>query len=323
MTHQISEISYTTDAIEGNRLAVTVPNTGWVEYAKTHCRVYVSKSFPEEVYNAIKNLFVQGTAQSWPEWPSNFGFVNHLAGILQNENFIMPAFAVNSKSGIQLTCGSSRFAAHLCSGKDPNTFGLVLLSQKEFSHPLFTEIETTDQFNNFYSLKEIDYRIGMTLENSSLKVLTSILRHTFYNVNDPLDDKVIAWLQKDIENFWMRYLNTDTNKLGIKIHCLPEHRKFINQSRMFEVKFIDEQPGWGFSHGRLLGAFRKDEKGTTGTENKELIMWLFDITQPFDLELILPLMKFGTSCIYTENKKAVMFDQSTYNDFKIVGNIVK
>lgn len=323
MNNQISDITFTTDSVEGNKLTVSVPNTGWVEYAKSQCRIYVSKSFPEDLYNDTKNLFVKGINQSWPDWPNNFGFVNHLAGILQNENFIMPAFGEVTKNGIFITCGNSRFSAHSCSGKSPSTFGLVLLAQKEFSHPSFTEIETTEQFNNFYNLNEIDYRIGLTLENSKFKVLTSILRHTFYNVNDPLEDKTIALYQRDIENFWSRYLNPDTNKLGIQIHCLPEHRKYINQSSVFQIKFIDEEPGWGFSHGRLLGAFRRDEKGTTGSQNKELIMWLFDISEPFDLELMLPLMKFGTTCIYTENKKAVMFDQSSYSDFKIIGNIVK
>ena len=323
MNRSISHITYTTDVIDGNKLIITVPETGWVECARDHCKVYASKSFPDDFYNSNKKTVVQRIRTSWPKFESNFGFVNHLANVLQNENFIMPAFSYNGKRGLEVTCGHSRFMAHSFSGKNLSTFGLVILSSKDFDHPLFTEIKSTDQFNEFYNLQEVDYEIGLTLENSTLTVTTSILRHTLYNVNDPLEDKTIAWLQKDIENFWTRFINESTKKINVKVHCLPEHRKFINSSNIFDIKFIDEESGWAFSHGKLLGAFRKDGKEINTSENRELVVWLFDITESFDLELILPLMKFGTTCIYTENKKAVIFDQVHYSDFKIIGNIVK
>ena len=323
MSLTVSNVSYTTDAINGDTLTVTIPDTGWVEYTKSYCRIYASKKFPENFYLDRKRFILNHISKEWPVWPEHIGFINHLSAILQKENFIMPVFGLMKANSMEITCGSSRFAAHVCSGGDPDALGLVILTNDQFTDPSFVEINSTAEFNEFYNLNDTDYRIGMVCKDSALEVQSSVLRHTFYNAGDPLGDKTIAWLQNDIKNFWIRYQDEETKKLKVKIHCRPEHRKFINAANIFDITFIDEEKHWGFSHGKLLGAFRRDDKGDHIAENTALVIWLFDISEPFDLALILPTLKFGSTCIYTENKKAVMFDPTTYNDFKIIGNIVK
>lgn len=315
----ISEVNYITDRVEGSSLTIETKTLGWVEYVQQHYRVFASKSWPADLYqqesDRILNNFV----------PENIGFVSHLLSALDSGPFVFPAFGLVKESGFKMSCGASRLAAHISSGQDRSTYGLVILTDQDFNREGFTEIQSTQQFSQFFDLDDLEYRIKLTEADWGLEVGATMLRHTFYDNSYVIEVGQIVRIEKDITGFWERFFNEERNRYKIAIHCLPQHRQFVNQSswKRFDIKWIDENPEeWQFSFGKLLGQFRVDKHGNRIYSN-ELMLWLFDVTEPFSLEVFYPLLNVTQTCVYTENKKAVIFDPAAYTDIKICGNIVK
>lgn len=317
------KLLYITDIVKGPSLSITSTDRGWVEYAKEKYNVYASKTFPVDLYKKIYSVQLDAYEKAGYELLENVGFVSHLEHVLSEKGFLLPLFAILEKERLHLTCGNSRFLAHMSSGLDPSALGLVIFSKEKINRDDLVELNTSQDFIDLYKLAEIDFSIGMTQEDGQLTVGNSSLRHTFYNDVNPGQHSHIKRLDKDIRQFWKNYVNEDSELISIKIHCLPEHREFVNKSPLFDIKFIDESPdAWEFSFGRLLGAFRPDENQKI-VYTSHMTLWLFNPTEKFDLEVFIPLLNVNHTCLYTKNQKAVLFNTNSYSDFKIVGNIVK
>ena len=212
----------------------------------------------------------------------------------------------------------------MSSGLDLSAMSLIVFSIEEINKEGAIELKNNKEFVDLFKLDGIDFLIQMDQEDGYLAVVNSSLRHTFYTENKPQDRGEIKRLDKDIKQFWQEFVKEGATKLPLKIHCLPEHRKFVNQSDLFDITWIDEDPDiWTFSYGRLLGAFRRGEDDPVWTHHSKVTMWLFDVTEAFDLELFLPLVNVNNPCTYTKNQKAVLFNPNHYADFRICGDIVK
>ena len=315
---EINVINYITDQENGAKLIFVYRDRGWVEHVKNTTKIYASLNIPEDLYNSLYSSWL---SQLNLENEKGLGFVRHMVDTLENR-FIFPAFAIADKDEIKLTCGSTRFMAMMCKAADLDAMGLVIFSQIELDRPDFVEITSTQQFIDFFDLKDYDHKIKMSEADNKIAVTGSYLQYTFYATTNPLEHGSIVRISKDIDAFWKPMLNDDS-KIKIKIHCDPKLQEFVKPSKYFDVTFIDEtDKNWGFSFGRLLGAFKPDKDGVQ-IYRDSMVMWLFWATEKFDLDLWFPLLDVNHTFAYTKNQSAVMFSPNHYTDFKIVGNIVK
>lgn len=317
-------VKFTTDLIDGPSLSITSTNHGWIEHVLSlGYNVYATKSFPEDLYKIKYNNVINAYRKHGIEFQDNLGFISHLEKELNEKGFLLPVFGEINGNEFELYCGASRFCAHMSSGKDLSDIGLVIFSRNKLDRVDVVELTSTTQFIEFFDLGDVDFLITLDQEDKNIWVRNSSLRHTFYTDGDPIKNGLILKIQHDIENFWTNASDEDSKKIPITIHCLLEHRKFVNQSPMFDITYINEDPNtWGFSFGKFLGAFRPSDS-QKATLRPELTLWLFDPTEKFDLELFIPLFNINATCAYTKNKKAVMFHKNFYSDIRICGDIVK
>jgi hypothetical protein len=83
---------------------------------------------------------------------------------------------------------------------------------------------------------------------------------------------------------------------------------------------VIEKPGeWEWNYARLVGAYRKNDSPIKKTD---LYLWLFDIEDPVNLELLLPWVQNDYTCFYSQNKKSVLFDTTDVTSMDIIGNWV-
>jgi hypothetical protein len=325
-------IKYVVDSIEGNSLSTSIigPEFGWVEYCNQHGQLFyadaVSKEFYEKCHQQVIDIIVKSVVK---EDKKNLGFINHLSNILINDEFVLPMFGVIPVGGTQpkITTGLTRLVASIMNGRTASELKTVVfvpkgqeLTQLQNAKPL----NSTADFEKIYNLADIDYEIGMSDavagDMSKFQIDRSVLKYSIYDKKD----QALPHTQtgSGIPNFWAKHVKKD--KLHVNIRCTPEVEKFLQPSKMFTWNVVHEKADeWHWSYGKILGAYRKTEVPVSW-EDSRIHLWLYDITEPVHLELLLPWMTGQYTCCHTKNKKALFFDTSAdVTSIQIVGDWCK
>ena len=240
--------------------------------------------------------------------------MNHLSNILINDEFILPMFGVvSAESGLNVTTGLTRMIASIMNGRtrrELKTVAFVPKGQNVTQLENFKPLTSTANFEKIYDLQDIDYEISMTDspagDMSEFQFSRSVLKYSIYDKKD----QALPHTQtgSNISNFWGKHIKKD--KIHLNIRCTPEVEKFLQPSKIFTWDVVHEKAEeWQWSYGKILGAYRKTEEPVSWDESR-IHLWLYDVTEPVYLELLLPWVTGQYTCCHTKNKKALFFDTS-------------
>lgn len=313
----IKTIRYTTDKDKGPTLTIDMAHPKWVELLKKYTGVYFYQSMPQELYDQWRNTTVRFWNHGHKE--KNLGRVRNLTLDRLRAPFVMPLFGRSYISEPELlTCGSNRFVANLANGVGADAIPLILLSDQPPTYPGWEELASTDEFNNLFQLNDIDYEIIVKTNNNVLTVSGSKLRHSDYDVPDQA--RQYAGLSESVLKFWEKFTTDD--KIHITIFCTEKTRSFIQESPLFNIKYLYQKPDeWQFSFGKILGADKS--KNFISTGQPDLYLWLYDITEPVHICLLLLWANTDNAVYYSNNKKSVLIDTSHGSSILIIGDWVK
>lgn len=317
-------IKYQTDSREGATLHKISESQGWVEYLNTIGQVYYFHSIDQKFYHSRRqNLIDQ--LPSYMEDTSNYiGWVHHLSQQRLVDNFILPIFgSIDPAAGTKIVqCGNSRLDACFLCGIPPSEIPMIAFSKSRMHLSAQAErLQSTQQFNNLFNLDKVDYKIVFEeTDAQDVIFLNSILRYTVYDEADQLLPH--RTLDTKCKKFWSKFQQPNS-KYKIQIHSTAQSRCHIVDSDMFEIEHIEKNPSeWELSYGMMLGAF--NECGRIDNCVPTLQLWLYDVTEPVNLELMIPWMSDQHNFYKTQNEKAVVIDGfHKSNGLQVIGNWVK
>ena len=326
------KIKYVVDSIEGNSLStsITGPGQGWVEYCNQRGQLVYADAVSEEFYKKCHQQVISILSKIAADIDKkNLGFVNHLSNILINDEFIFPMFGVvpNGSTEPEITVGITRMIASIMNGRTAQELKTVIfvpngqtVTQLKNVKPL----TSTENFEKIYNLADIDYEISMSDcvagDMSKFKFDRSVLKYSIYDKKD----QALPHTQvgSNVSTFWARHIKN--NKVLVSIRCTPEVEKLIQPSTIFNWNVVHEKADeWQWSYGKILGAYRKTET-PMAYDDSHLHLWLYDVTEPVYLDLLLCWMTGQYTCSHTKNKKALFFDTSTdVTSMQVVGDWCK
>jgi hypothetical protein len=322
-----TSIRYKTDSKNGPEFQKISKTQGWVEYLNTLGQVYCFPSISQDCYTSRR----QDLINNMPRHLENFnksdhlGWINHLAQQRLIEKFILPLFGtIDAATGKQhVQCGNSRIDASIMCGISHNEIPMIAFSasRKQLSVPA-ERLTSTEQFNTIFGLNSIDYRIVFDESDSSeITFMNSVLRHTIYE-GSPQTATHYSSKTNDCIDFWKKF-QTEDMKFEIQIHCTPETQSFVVPSDLFKIEYINRDANeWELSYGMMLGAF--NEKVRNAHSRSKLQLWLYDVTEPVNLELIIPWMTSRHNFYKTQNEKAVViYGENQSNGLQVIGNWLK
>jgi hypothetical protein len=310
-------IKYVVDSIEGNALSTTIDseNSGWVEYCNQHGTLFwgtVTQDWLQSNKNTVLSTITQYALASDKK---NLGFINHLANTALNDNFVMPFFSVADNAGnIKLTCGHARLAASLLNGRESDELKIVVFVFKGGTTPAIQNAKpllTTAEFEQIFDLQDIDYEISMLDcaegNGTELEFTRAVLKYSIYDKKDQtLPHTAIGHA---LISFWDRHVKNE--RIHLNVRCTAAAAKLIQPSELFKTHItVEPDNEWQWSFGKILGAYRKNE-GPNLFDKIQINLWLYDVTEPVNLELLLPWMGGQFSACHSKNKKALCFDTST------------
>jgi hypothetical protein len=325
-------IKYVVDSIEGNSLSTSIigPESGWVEYCNQHGQLFYADAVSKEFYKKCHQQAIDIiTEHAIKENKKNIGFMNHLSNILINDEFVFPMFGVIpvGDTELKITTGLTRLVANIMNGRTARELKIVVfvpkgqtVTQLENPKPL----TSTADFEKIYSLEDIDYEISMsdcaTGDMSEFEFSRSVLKYSIYDKKDQALPH--TQIGSAISAFWDRHIKKD--KLHVNIRCTPEVEKLLQPSEIFTWNVVHEKAEeWHWSYGKILGAYRKTEVPVSWEESR-IHLWLYDVTEPVHLDLLIPWMTGQYTCCHTKNKTALFFDTSAdVTSIQIIGDWCK
>jgi hypothetical protein len=307
-------IKYVVDSIEGNALISTnnKKNYGWIEHCNQYGTVFwgtVTQDWLQSNKITVLSTIAQYALDSDKK---NLGFINHLANAALNDNFVMPFFAIADSAGnIKLTCGHARLAASFLNGRQAKELKIVVFVFKGGAAPKIQNAKsllTTAEFEQVFDLQDIDYEISMSEsdqgDGTELEFTRAVLKYSIYDKKDQTLPHTQIGLS--VINFWDRHIKDD--KINIIVRCTAEVAKLIQPSEIFKTNIVVEPDNeWQWSFGKILGAYRKSE-GPNLYNKTQLNLWLYEVTKPVNLELLLPWVGGQFSACHSKNKTALCFD---------------
>jgi hypothetical protein len=310
-------IKYVVDSIEGNALSTTIAaeNSGWVEYCNQHGTLFwgtVTQDWLQSNKNTVLSAITQYALALDKK---NLGFINHLANTALNDNFVMPFFGVTDNVGnVKLTCGHARLAAGLLNGWQASDLKIVVFVFNGGTAPVIQNAKpllTTAEFEQIFDLQDIDYEISMSDcaegDGTALEFTRAVLKYSIYDKKDQALPHTAIGLY--VTSFWDRHVKN--KRIHLNVRCTAEVAKLIQPSELFKTYVIVEPDNeWQWSFGKILGAYRKNEEPNL-YDKIQINLWLYDVTEPVNLELLLLWMGGQFSACHSKNKKALCFDTST------------
>jgi hypothetical protein len=305
-------------------------NHGWVEYCNTRGQLFYADEVSEEFYkNCYHQVIAMITMHAIEENKKNLGFMNHLSNILINDEFVLPMFGAVSVSNpkLDITTGINRLIASILNGRTARELKIVAFAPNGQTIPELQNVKpltSTANFEKIYNLADIDYEIGMSDDvagdMSKFQFNRSVLKYSIYDKKD----QALPHTQvgANISNFWNKHLKK--NKVHLNIRCTPEVEKLLQPSKMFTWNVVHEKhEEWQWSYGKILGAYRKNET-LVSYEQSQLHLWLYDVTEPVYLDLLLFWMTGQYTCCHTKNKTALLFDTSAdVTSMQVIGDWCK
>ena len=323
-------IKYQTDSEHGSELQKISKAHGWVEYLNTLGQVYYLPELTQQYYESRR----QSLIDNMPAYKLDqghrtdyIGWIYHLAQQRLLDKFVLPVFgSIDDVTGPCVQCGNGRIAASILCGIGPKDIPMIAFSASRAHTSASVErlqleqLQSTQQFNNMFKLDNIDYQVTFTESDSTeITFLNSVLRHTIYESS--LESSThYSGDTFNCMSFW-RNFQTDNDQLEIQIHCTQETQSYIVSSNLFKIEYINKNASeWEISYGMMLGAFNKQSLNT----KPKLQLWLYNITQPVNLELMIPWMSNRHNFYKTQNEKAVIINgKNQSNGLQIIGNWVQ
>lgn len=325
-------IKYNADSLEGNSLSTTVTGegNGWVEFCNQRGHLVYADAVNEEFYKKCRQQVIDTIVKyALVSDKKQLGFIHHLSTVLLNDEFVLPMFGVmpGDSTEPEITVGLTRLIASIMNGRTARELKTVMfaakgqtISQLENVKPL----TSTANFEKIYNLKDIDYEISMSDnvqgDMSQFRFDRSVLKYSIYDKKDQALPH--TQLGANVVNFWNKHVKKD--KVLLNIRCTQETEQFIQPSKIFDYNIVNEEPAeWEWSYGKILGSYRKSETPVAYDESR-IHLWLYDVTEPIYLELLLPWITGQYTCCHTKNKKALFFDTSSdVTSMQVVGDWVK
>lgn len=319
-------IKYQTDSAKGPEFQKISRSQGWVEYLNTVGQVYYLPHLSQQYYEFRRQVLIN----TMPSYVVNqngtdyLGWIQHLAQQRLLDKFVLPVFgSVDADSGSVVECGNSRLDANIMCGIGPEEIPMIAFSSSRMHiAPPAERLQSTQQFNDIFKLDNVDYQI--VFEESDLSKITfsnSILRYTAYENSFETTTRYSVDTV-DCMSFW-NVFRTENAQFEIQIHCTPETRPHVVASNLFKVEYIDKKASeWEISYGMMLGAFNKKFRNEKSKSKLEL--WLYDVTEPVNLELLVPWMSSRHNFYKTQNDKAVIiYGDQVAQGLQVIGNWVK
>ena len=326
------QIKYTADSMESNSLSTTVSgaDSGWVEYCNQRGQLVYADAVSEEFYKKCQQQVIDTIVKhALVSDKKQLGFIHHLSTVLLNDDFVMPMFGVMEPGATQpeITTGLTRMVASIMNGRTARELKTVMFAPKGQTVSQLENVKpltSTANFEKIYNLKDIDYEIGMSDnvrgDMSEFRFDRSVLKYSIYDKKDQALPH--TQLGANVVNFWDKHVKKD--KILLNIRCTPEVEQFIQPSKIFNYNIVYEDSAeWTWSYGKILGSYRKTEAPVTYDESR-IHLWLYDVTEPIHLELLLPWITGQHTCCHTKNKKALFFDTSSdVTSMQVIGDWVK
>ena len=326
------KIKYVVDSMEGNSLSTTVTggDHGWAEYCNQRGQLFYANAVSDDFYKKCHQQAIDTiVAYALKSDKKNLGFINHLSTVLLDHEFVLPVFGVvpADSDELKITTGLTRIIAGIMNGRTAQDLKTVAYAPKEQTVPHLVnakQLTSTKDFVKIYNLDDIDYEISMSDnangDMSEFQFDRSVLKYSIYDKKD----QALPHTQTGAGTtaFWDKHVKRE--KILINIRCTPDTEKLIQPSKIFSYNIIHEEPGeWQWSYGKILGAYRKSETPLSWEESR-IHLWLYDVTEPIYLELLLPWVTGQYTACHTKNKKALFFDTSNdVTSIQIIGDWVK
>ena len=321
-------IKYQTDSKDGPEFQKISRVQGWVEYLNTLGQVYYFPQLNRQYYESRRQNLINRMPNHIVNQggTDHLGWIYHLAQQRLLDKFVLPVFgSVDTVSGTNIQCGNSRIEASILCGIGPEHIPVIAFcpSRMHISAPA-ERLQSTQQFNNIFKLDNIDYRIVFEESDSSeITFINSVLRHTIYE-GSPETTTHYSVNTFDCMTFWRKF-QTENNQIEIQIHCTQQTQSHIVPSNLFKIEYINKNANeWELSYGMMLGAFNNQSRNTNTNTKSKLQLWLYNITEPVHLELLVPWMTSQHNFYKTQNEKAVIINsENQSNGLQIIGNWVK
>jgi hypothetical protein len=327
-----SGFRYRTDQKKGADFTQTSTSQSWVEHLNTLGQVYYAPEMGNVLYDGEKFTRRQHLIKifnaDFDADTENFDFlidsseiflagIRHLAEIRMVETFVLPIFiGMHTKTNqTVIQCGHTRMMACLMCGIPQEKIPIIGFSKPNQKIPALVQpVQSTQHFNDLFDLNQTDYELTYHVDDAgNVNFCTSILRHTIYEIPafKRSSEKV---KHTNYKKFWSRFRQPN-NKFQIQIHCTAHTKSFVGQSDILEIEYVEKNPQeWQFSYGMILGAF-------TQSQTARLQLWLYDVTEPVHIELMMPWMVAGKNFYKTQNSKAVIIcNDGRADSCELIGN---
>lgn len=320
-----TRIEFRSDQLAGRAMSVHYRDDGWVEFFNKSGHVWIVDTPTLKLHQTWRQQAIDHIASHYSQESDVIGLVQHLARIRMDQPFIMPMFArLENNNSTVITAGNCRLDAFILNNTEAKDISVIIYTtsdQPPEGYGNVRKLQTTDEFEEIYSLKDIDYRLAINLlsEPSEYIVVASVVRHTIFDRTTI--EKAHVEAATACLGFWSRFTNKKTNKIDLEIRCTKAVSKLVKESPLFNVAFVFEPDDeWVWSYGKILGSYRQTDDPT---EKGKLSLWLFDIVEPVDLELLLPWIDNKFSSFYSKNQKSVLFETSHITSMQVIGDWVK
>ena len=109
-------------------------------------------------------------------------------------------------------------------------------------------------------------------------------------------------------------------QIAVEIHCTADVAPLIpSNDETFNVIVVHEPAeSWQFSYSKFAGAYQLNE-----ARQQRIQIWVFDITEPLDLEVLMKHTDPMYSSFMTENQKIVIFNTRRITSTHQIKNFVK
>lgn len=319
-----TQIEFRSDQLAGRAMSIHYRNNGWVEYFNKTGQVWVVDTPTLKLHQTWRQQAIDHIASHYSSESDVIGLVQHLARIRMDQPFIMPMFIrINENNAPVITAGNCRLDAFILNNTDAKDISAVVYTTREEAPEGFgnvRKIQTTDEFDSIYDLKDIDYRLAINLlSETEYYVISSIVRHTIFDRTTI--EKAHVEATTSCLGFWSRFANKKTNKIDIEIRCTEATSKLVKESPLFNVSFVYEPANeWTWSYGKILGSYRQTDDPI---DKGKLSLWLFDVVEPVNLELLIPWADNKFSSFYSKNQKSVLFETSHITSMQVIGDWIK
>jgi hypothetical protein len=303
----------------GQELHTIEYNRGWVEYLLDTSDVYYSAGLTREQYQKFLPVAVDFIINYYTHGDYRIiSLLKHLAQSRLTAPFELPLFS-DLRQGQSFSCGSTRFTASVLCGVDPEQIPVIFQTEKNIADHRVGQaipVTSTAQLNQLADLAHKEFSLSFSQE-SHPQVLSSILRNTIHE-GDP-ERNTFQEDGIDIFKFWQRY--QENGRIKLTVSCSPHTRSLISfDPLVWDVTFVDYQHQ-GFNFGEILSKF--GEKGPG-----QLNLYVYNITESFHLEYLIPWTNSNTVWYHTLNKKVHLFDTSRGSSsacwpIVAIGNFVK